>query len=89
MPSVPVTILVISFVKLRPVESISRINFCVVESVAYFGFDQAKETTTLLESPGAGVMLVAELVNTGAVPFHKKAAFPLCRRKRTSKQFLL
>jgi len=49
-------------------ESISKINFWVEESVAYSGFVQEKEATTLLESDGPGFISVEELVKTGALP---------------------
>jgi hypothetical protein len=66
------TTLVTAEVKFLPAESISMVYFVLLLSVACFGLDQLSVSTTLLESTGAGAMVVVEADNTGAVPLPYK-----------------
>jgi hypothetical protein len=56
-------VLVISFEKFLPVESISTIYFILAESVAYCGNVQFNVKTVLAESAMAGVSVVADGVS--------------------------
>jgi len=59
---------VLAVTKFFPAESISMVYLTLLVSVACFGSDQLRVSTTLLESVGAGAIVVVDADRTGAVP---------------------